>query len=91
MKIDHRDASGQIELEYHSEESASSHRDQWHHSDLFGKGKLVELEIKSCDHVASKGTSDSSGERYSIPVKDLIELIKIHGKRLPRRRVPQPK
>ena len=86
MPVEQHGAKGEMYLDYWWEESASSHRDQYRITKLTGHETTVELEITSADHIASKSSYESSGARYSIPVKDLIAFIKEKGKKLPRRK-----
>jgi hypothetical protein len=86
MPTEKHGAKGEMYLDYYWKESASSHRDQYRIKKLVGSEENVELEIEEGDNVASKGTSETGGHRYSIPVNTLIKLIKEHGKQLPRRK-----
>lgn len=84
MPTKQRGASGEIELEYYWRESGSGHREQTTETRLIGRDKTVELVITSSDDNAIKATRQTGGERYSIAVEKLIELIKTHGENLPR-------
>lgn len=83
MPGEYRGASGEIELEYRWQESASGHKDETTRKHLIGKNKEVELEIENADFNAIKGSEHSNAVRYTISVENLVDLIKQHGKRVP--------
>ncbi len=84
MKGELKEASGELELYYEWEESASSHREKKTRKVLFGKGKNVELEITTSDQNAYKPSPDNTCQRFSIPVDILIKFIQEKGKERPK-------
>ncbi|EME0911857.1 hypothetical protein VXJ16_004257 [Vibrio vulnificus] len=74
-----RQASGTLELSYEWEESSSGHAEDTYFTTLRGEG----LEVKMVEHESHQNafkSASSTTKQYSISVKELIELIKTHGK-----------
>jgi hypothetical protein len=81
MKTESRGASGQIELWFRSEESASTHRYKsagaWLRA--LDDNTLV-LEGDSFRHEAHSGREDGGTAGIAISVSELVKLVRKHGK-----------